>query len=637
MPFAVSDLRAELKKNADNVTRVLEGSIKKEIGSIRGGLEDAVSESLKDQAALIREVLAASFDELNANLLVAGNSKYQNRRKSSVFSGVRDVQSGGAGQSQGTLLEEPPPSSRVVSASGTSSIIRSSPTHTPQPSPRPVQNPLETRVSVAVDRPSRLLARRGYHALSAEEAVDNSLVPKVPRKSPRQEPVEALDDEAEEYSVYPSESCEAGPLMSKGPPQNGDETLGQKLFLPWEMILSFVQSSSFDYCIALIILFSTVSAGIETESMARHGMAPMPVKIANRIFIVIFAAELMLRAICYGRTFWMFLVRNILDAFIILFQFFDLIWGIWEWCHGRTHRYHIGLSALRVIRVLRLIRIIKLTSVLKVIGELRMLIVCIMDSLRALGWTICLMLLITYMFAIFLTDVVFKYLEEHPEVSAEDRQDLMVFYATVGTTMFSLYEAMLDGVNWSEIVSPLTKCCGLQYSVLVVIYMTCSLIALMNIVTSFFVTAAMKHAEDDKKQVLMMQMRAFFSECDVDGSGTITWDEFQNHVEHPQMMEYLQEIDLHPDQAKALFHLLDTGGEADVGIDEIVASCIRLHGPAKSIDLSTFMRESESAWRTWSEHSSYVNSTLLKLVTFMRQNGELQDRLLSLLSQGDEH
>merc|ERR1712151_1259413 len=110
-------------------------------------------------------------------------------------------------------------------------------------------------------------------------------------------------------------------------------------------------------------------------------------------------------------------------------------------------------------------------------------------------------------------------------------------------------------------------------------------------------------AELDRKQTLMQQMCQMFVDLDDDGSGTVTWAEFEQHLENPQMVEYLKVIDLDPHEAKKLFSMLDLDGSGEIDGEELVSGCLRLHGSAKALELAAFMHEFGEFNRRWISHA----------------------------------
>eukprot|EP00927_Polykrikos_kofoidii_P001050 TRINITY_DN10384_c0_g1_i1.p1 TRINITY_DN10384_c0_g1~~TRINITY_DN10384_c0_g1_i1.p1 ORF type:complete len:774 (+),score=129.05 TRINITY_DN10384_c0_g1_i1:116-2323(+) len=366
-------------------------------------------------------------------------------------------------------------------------------------------------------------------------------------------------------------------------------------------IADMVLTESFDYFSGILILANGCVIGIEADCMAKQWTTKATPVFANinHAFNFMFATELLLRAIAYGEDFWSYLTQNLIDCIVITFSMMDELMSIAFPDFGKIEG---NLSVLRIVRVLRLVRILRLARVMHLVGELRTLIVSIFDSLRALFWTMILISLITYTFAVFLTEIVtehkISYLEKRdqpPEV-VEMEEALLGYFGSLPMTVLTLYQTISEGMSWGYMVIPLIHQCGPWYAMLFVSYVSCCILALMNVVTSVFVTSAMKNAEADSKQNLARAMTTFFEEADADGSGSISWDEFQARLDTPRMQWFLREIDMHPDQARALFQLLDSEGVMDVDIEDIVNGCMRLHGPAMAIDLTTLTRMQESNW-----------------------------------------
>merc|ERR1712194_965686 len=134
-----------------------------------------------------------------------------------------------------------------------------------------------------------------------------------------------------------------------------------------------------------------------------------------------------------------------------------------------------------------------------------------------------------------------------PERSVEILEQ---YYGTLDRTMLSLFETISEGIHWGEIMDPLVEECSAWLALVFIIYIFFAIFLLMNVITGMFCTHAMETAEIDRKQTLMQQMCQMFVDLDDDGSGTVTWNEFEEHLANPQMVEYLKIIDLDPHDAK---------------------------------------------------------------------------------------
>merc|ERR1711953_543971 len=102
--------------------------------------------------------------------------------------------------------------------------------------------------------------------------------------------------------------------------------------------------------------------------------------------------------------------------------------------------------------------------------------------------------------------------------------------------------------------------CSTFDAILVLTYLSFCVLALLNVVTAVFVSAALKTAEEDKMMMLSQQMWSFFEDADDDNSGTITWQEFKKYCKSPTFIDFLKKVDLQVDQAETLYKYLDEAG-----------------------------------------------------------------------------
>merc|ERR1712228_451889 len=114
---------------------------------------------------------------------------------------------------------------------------------------------------------------------------------------------------------------------------------------------------------------------------------------------------------------------------------------------------------------------------------------------------------------------------------------------------------------------------------------------MLNVITGVFVESALNTAREDKKKLLMYQMRTLLEQADVDRSGTVTWDEFSTQLDNPKLERFLKVVDLDVQEAWDLFHLIDIEGNGEISIDDFANGCVRVTGSAKAIDLVTFMHQ----------------------------------------------
>merc|ERR1712187_603977 len=78
----------------------------------------------------------------------------------------------------------------------------------------------------------------------------------------------------------------------------------------------------------------------------------------------------------------------------------------------------------------------------------------------------------------------------------------------------------------------------------------------------------------------------FFNE-DLDGEEEdVTWDIFRKKLETQTMRDYFKHINVELSDAPALFEMIDLDASGSISSAELVRACLRLRGPARSLDLA---------------------------------------------------
>lgn len=123
-------------------------------------------------------------------------------------------------------------------------------------------------------------------------------------------------------------------------------------------------------------------------------------------------------------------------------------------------------------------------------------------------------------------------------------------------------------------------------------------------------------------------MRELFR--DVEGAdghgGVLTMAEFQSKLGSPLMQEYFRAIDLDVSEAQHLFRLLDLEDTGAINLDEFLGGCVRLHGPAKALDLALLIHETQRLTHSFHAHVRMMESHAPKAHK-KRRPGRGQDTL----------
>merc|ERR1712066_1108869 len=84
------------------------------------------------------------------------------------------------------------------------------------------------------------------------------------------------------------------------------------------------------------------------------------------------------------------------------------------------------------------------------------------------------------------------------------------------------------------------------------VFSAIAIFAVMNVVTGVFVESVMQRADLYKRHCISKQMKKVFKAADGDGSGDISWEEFNMQVQTPEAQDALLEVDVDAEDAREL-------------------------------------------------------------------------------------
>lgn len=157
--------------------------------------------------------------------------------------------------------------------------------------------------------------------------------------------------------------------------------------------------------------------------------------------------------------------------------------------------------------------------------------------------------------------------------------------------MLSMFQAINGGVDWALIFEPLIDNITPWSAVVFTLYIAFSLLAMLNVVTGVFVESVLKSTKADKDLFLVNNARELFQNNDGSIQAAMTWDIFESKLGAPPMREFFRAIEVDPSEPKHLFALLDVDESGTVRADEFLSGCLRLRGPARSLDVALLIQD----------------------------------------------
>lgn len=289
---------------------------------------------------------------------------------------------------------------------------------------------------------------------------------------------------------------------------------------------------------------------------------------ADILFFTYFSLELFIRFMAFNRK------RDCLkdgwfvfdSSLVALYAFDPFVIGLITKIQGGS-----GLNLpTAVLRLFRLARLSRLVRMLRSLPELMIMIKGMFSATASVGYTLGLLMLITYVFAIALRNLTptaedyiancvddiepttnltaFAIAKEACVTLSEDGDDgaiVINFLSTVPETMHTLiiYGTFLDAL--ANYIVPVkvqsTPCFILSW-----IYIALASLTVMNMLIGVLCEVIAAVAEEEKESMIVDKVNEKFSlickDLDKNGDGTLSWDEFLLILDYPEALDALDSV-----------------------------------------------------------------------------------------------
>lgn len=199
-----------------------------------------------------------------------------------------------------------------------------------------------------------------------------------------------------------------------------------------------------------------------------------------------------------------------------------------------------------VLRLFRLARLSRLVRMLRSLPELMIMIKGMFSATASVGYTLGLLMLITYVFAIALRNLTPS--AEGWVQPADDEEAFHIqtqYYSSVPETMHTLiiYGTFLDAL--ADYIVPVkeqsTPCFILSW-----IYIALASLTVMNMLIGVLCEVIAAVAEEEKESMIVDKVNEKFSaictDLDRNGDGTLSWDEFLLILDYPEALDALDSV-----------------------------------------------------------------------------------------------
>jgi hypothetical protein len=421
-----------------------------------------------------------------------------------------------------------------------------------------------------------------------------------------------------------------GPDDRKNSKVSVDSSLREQIKLIQEQKLSlkateakkskFLSSTPFALVVSSIILVNTLYMGIQSHMQVRdefdrmHGREVASKKEMWRAFdtgfCIIFFAEMAFRIILDKRNFFAGreMYWNLFDMMVVATSFLELMV---EYLDVTPELGNAGI--LRTLRVLRIVRLMKMGKMFKplraIIHNLQCILLAVSGSVESFSAAVLMFAIVLYIFGLtFMQGVVGYMAKENVNFSSDAARSAFVVemaaleknYGSIQATVWTLMSAVTGGVDWNDASEPI-EMTNWYYKWYFLFYVLFVFMCLLNVLTGIFVNVAMQATQMNReiaideaiqnRDSIVKEVIELFLEADTDGSGALSFDEFQEFLADEKIKAFFMALELDMASSSRIFHLLDESGDGSIDAHEFVEGCIDLRGYARKVDITLLQRE----------------------------------------------
>lgn len=413
---------------------------------------------------------------------------------------------------------------------------------------------------------------------------------------------------------------------SRGSIQN----MAKKLVGNW-IFEGFLMAAILGHCIVI---------GIQINILASGGSAlsALTLEHIQQGFAVVFAIELCIRFAAEGCSYFYNsanLAWNYLDTFLVIVATVEIFSQLITTQSVATPTYNMdtmsNMRVIRIIRVTRLLRILRIMRLVRFVRSLRNLVSSIAMTMRSLGWSVMLLVIIIYMFGILITDGVTDYMSNEGSGSEDEfqKEQLRLYFGSVHSAMHTLFRSISNGLSWDVVIRPLIHA-GWLWGYVFSLYIVFTMFAVLNVITAVFCQSTIEGAARDKellaeshllnKERYYLLVEDLFQNLRSQDSDKVTLQNFEKRFHDTDVRAFFHGLDLEPSDAWILFSLLDNDGSGEVDSEEFVEGLLKLKGLARAIDMAVLGRDLKTCIRqtqSSQQRLRQLEAILLGQVRFM--------------------
>lgn len=205
-----------------------------------------------------------------------------------------------------------------------------------------------------------------------------------------------------------------------------------------------------------------------------------------------------------------------------------------------------------------------------------------MHSVVPLFWAVIVIVIMTFCFAAVFVQGIEEYIDAQALVNV-NVQGMKSYYNSLGMAILTLFMSITGGLSWWEAARPLLGV-SLGYLFLFCGFVVLALIVAMNIFTGIFVNDALSLASMNRDMLALAEeergraneklLRCLFKEADLDGSGELDLDEFEQFFANEDAKSTVASMGVANSNAAQMFKELDVDEDLTIDVEDFVSGCL---------------------------------------------------------------
>jgi hypothetical protein len=250
-----------------------------------------------------------------------------------------------------------------------------------------------------------------------------------------------------------------------------------------------------------------------------------------------------------------------------------------------------GFNGGAVPRLLRLARLSRLVRMFKYNAELMILVKAIGKATSSVAYTLALLIIVTYVFAIAMTQLAGAGSDNPLSIGEEGSYNSGVARSMYTLIIYGVFLDDLAAYAW-DVKEDSTVCL-----VLLVLFIVLGSMTILNMLIGVLCEVITAVAEEERQKLMTdlvyIKFTAIVKQLDANNDGTISWDEFQQIMEMPEAMQAFEACKVDPDRIMDFaedWFIDQEGRPQQLSLSEFMEMVLDLRGD-KSVTIEDVMRE----------------------------------------------